>query len=111
LFLILGKFIRHDPISVASALYLRRIELIPRENDNDLTPWEKKVYSFYRAFSGYRAKGNAKRVTLPSAIELALLPELQNIIIHPRDLKVVKKEEIDLAPQDRPQEPVYYEPL
>jgi len=85
---------------------------VPREDEDDLTSWEKMVYSYYRVFHhSSRVKYSTKRRCIPTTLELSLLPELQNIIVHPKNLKIIKRDEIPSEVPDNVDSEVLYEEL
>ncbi|XP_035703374.1 uncharacterized protein LOC110844913 isoform X2 [Folsomia candida] len=83
------KFFPMDPVSVASALQLRRVELKPITSDvwQNLNDFERAVCQAYGAFSSaWRTKKTSARPSLPSELSLSFLPSVKNIIKTPREL-------------------------
>jgi len=75
-----GKFDEKNPISVASTLNLRGIELRPASEVSLKTEFEKTLYRHYNRFNRREAKKTVLRPHLPTADVLRNLPKIQQFI-------------------------------
>ena len=67
--MIAGTFHPKDPISVASAIHIRKLTLQPKESIADLTEFEEAVYIYYARFCQTKTpKFDAPRRYLPSPV-------------------------------------------
>lgn len=117
-FVLTGKFFPHDPVSVASALHLRRVELKPITTQlwKNLNEFEKTVCQAVRAYySGWRTKKGSLRPSIPTAVALSFLPSIRNIILNPREIASDSTPMIQSDSQPPPlaikQEPYAYEDI
>lgn len=78
----IGTFHRESAQSMASAIHVRGLQLIPKnEIKRKLTKYHEDVYKHYARFTKTKSlKRNAQRPYIPSAYEISVMPEVQAIV-------------------------------
>lgn len=79
----IGTFRPENTQSIASALHIRDVKLIPREALNfDLTQREAEIYKFYAQFCSTKPlKKDKPRPYIPMASKLVVLPDVRRIVL------------------------------
>src|SRR5271154_2759498 len=75
-----GIFDEKSPISWASALHHRHVQLKPLESIESPTTFETEIYRHFERFNARRQKTGVSRILIPYADELCQYQEISRIV-------------------------------